>query len=210
MWEIIKSGGWLMLPIIACSIVAMAIIAERFWSLQHKRIIPRHLVAQIWHWRKNNQLDESRINAIRASSPLGRVLAAGLVNLSHPREIMKEAIEETGRHVVLDLERYLNTLGTVASAAPLLGLLGTVVGMIEVFNAIAAEGTGNPSILSDGIAKALITTAAGLIVAIPALMFHRYFTRRVDELVIDMEQEALKMVEIMHGDRELDQAEGPK
>ena len=207
MLEIIKSGGWLMVPILLCSVLALAITAERFWTLQKKRICPRHLVAQIWHWRKNNQLDEGRLNALRASSPLGRVLAAGLVNLEHDRVIMKESIEEVGRHVVLELERYLNTLGTIASISPLLGLLGTVIGMIKVFTAITAEGVGNPTVLAGGISEALITTAAGLSVAIPSLMFYRYFRGRVDELVVDMEREALKMVEIMHGDREWDNSE---
>lgn len=202
MFEIVKSGGWLMAPIILCSIVALAIVGERLWSLQRKRIIPKHLVAQIWHLQSKGQLNAEQINIVRKSSPLGRILAAGLANMQHEREIMKEAIEETGRHVVHDLERYLNTLGTIASITPLLGLLGTVIGMIQVFSVITSQGVGNPTVLAGGISVALITTAAGLSVAIPALMFHRYFRGLIDGLVVFMEQEAIKLVEVIHGERE--------
>lgn len=204
MLELIKSGGWLMVPIIACSVLSLAIIAERFWSLQTKRVLPKHLVAQVWHMYRNDQLDANRVQALRKGSQLGKILAAGLVNLHHDREIMKEAIEETGRQVVHDMERYLNSLGTIASISPLLGLLGTVIGMIKVFSAIMGHGVGNPTVLAGGISEALITTAAGLSVAIPTLMFYRYFRGRVDELVVRMEEEALKMVEVMHGQREKD------
>lgn len=207
MIELIKAGGWLMAPIILCSIVASAIILERLWSLRSRRIVPKHLVAQIWHWAKTKQLDIEHIKMLKGSSPLGRMLAAGLFNLHHSREVMKESIEETGRHVVHDLERYLNTLGTIASITPLLGLLGTVIGMIQVFSAITSQGVGNPTEMAGGIATALITTAAGLAVAIPSLLFHRYFRGRVDELVVTMEQEAIKMVEVLHGSRERDAAE---
>jgi biopolymer transport protein ExbB len=200
--EIIKAGGLIMWPILLCSIISLAIIGERFWSLRKKRIIPEHLVAKVWQWQKVGHLDKSRINDLRLGSPLGRILAAGLVNRKHTREVMKESIEEVGRHVAHSLERFLNTLGTIASISPLLGLLGTVIGMIKVFAVITAHGVGDPSILAEGISEALLTTAAGLSVAIPTLMFHRYFSGRVDELVMIMEQEALKMVEIMHGLRE--------
>ena len=207
-FELIKAGGWLMIPILLCSVVAMAIIIERFWSLQRKRISPKHLVAQIYHWEKNDDLDEARIRYLQKNSPLGRILAAGLINRQHAREIMKESIEETGRHVVPTLERYLNTLGTIAAITPLLGLLGTVFGMIEVFTAIIEHGVGNPSELAGGISTALITTAAGLSVAIPSLMFHRYFRGHINGLVVTMEQEALKLVEVMHGERERGLEEG--
>lgn len=202
MFELITAGGWLMVPIVACSIVALAIIAERFWALKINKIMPRQLVSQVWQLHKNRQLDADRLKALRDGSPLGRILAAGLINLNHEREVMKESIEETGRQVVLELERFLNTLGTIASITPLLGLLGTVIGMIKVFAAITSEGVGNPTVLAGGISEALITTAAGLSVAIPSLMFYRYFRGRVDMLVLKMEEEALKMVEIMHGQRE--------
>lgn len=202
MFEIVKSGGWLMAPIILCSIVALAIVGERLWALQRKRIIPKHLVAQIWHWHNLKQLGEEQINSIKKGSSLGRVLAAGLVNINKSREVMKESIEEVGRHEIHELERYLNSLGTIASITPLLGLLGTVIGMIKVFSVITREGVGNPTVLSGGISEALITTAAGLSVAIPSLMFYRYLRGRVEELVVVMEQEAIKLIEVIHGERE--------
>ncbi len=199
MLELVKAGGWLMVPILLCSVIAMAIVAERFWTLQRKRITPGNLVVQVWQWAKSGNLNDDRIRALRKSSPLGRILAAGLVNRDTSRAMMKESIQDVGRHVVHDLDRYLNTLGTIASITPLLGLLGTVIGMIKVFAVITTQGVGNPGILAGGISEALITTAAGLTVAIPTLMFHRYFRGHVDELVVTMEQEALKMVEAMHG-----------
>jgi len=204
--ELIKAGGILMWPIMLCSVIALAIIAERFWSLQTTRICPKNLVAQVWQWQKNGELNATNIKALRAGSPLGRILAAGLVNRNNERLIMKESIEEVGRHVVHDLGKFLTTLGTIASISPLLGLLGTVLGMIQVFTVITTVGLGDPAILADGISVALITTAAGLTVAIPSLMFHRYFQGKIDDLVVNMEQEALKMVEVMHGQRARDSA----
>lgn len=205
MFEIVKAGGWLMLPIILCSVVALAIIGERLWSLQRKRITPKHLVAQIWHLYSKGQLTPEQIEKVRKGSPLGRILAAGLANMKHDREVMKESIEETGRHVVHELERYLNTLGTIAAISPLLGLLGTVIGMIKVFSVITSQGVGNPAVLAGGISEALITTAAGLSVAIPSLMFYRYFRGHIDSLVVFMEEEAIKLVEVIHGERESDE-----
>lgn len=202
MFELIKAGGWVMWPIILCSIAALAIIGERFWSLQKKYIAPPNLVPQVQQWLKANELDDARVNLVRASSPLGRVLAAGLVNREHDREIIKEAIEDAGRHTVPELERYLRTLGTVASISPFLGLLGTVLGMIEMFAGIGQRGIGDPSIVANGIGQALITTAAGLAVAIPTVIFYRYFRGRVHELLLDMEQESLRLIEILHGERE--------
>lgn len=204
MFELIRAGGFLMWPILACSIISMAIIAERFWSLRQTKIAPTNLVASVWQWHKSDQLDAKRIQALRTNSPLGMILAAGLLNRKHSREIMKESIEEVGRLVAHGLERFLNTLGTISSITPLLGLLGTVIGMIKVFTVITSQGIGDPSILSEGISEALLTTAAGLSVAIPSLMFYRYFRGKVDDLVVTMEQEALKMVEVMHGIREND------
>ncbi len=201
MYEIVKAGGWLMLPIIACSIVALAIVIERFWTLQKERVTPKYLAAKIWQWSKDGKLDENRIMQIRKSSPLGRILASGLLNQKYDREIMKESIEETGRHVAYELQRFLNTLGTIAAISPLLGLLGTVIGMIQVFSVITSVGVGDPGELAGGISKALITTAAGLCVAIPSLIFVRYFRRKVDGLVVGMEEEAIKLVEVMHGQR---------
>ena len=196
-----------MLPIVACSVIAMAIVVERFWSLQRHRITPNNLVAQVWQWARSGVLDDKRIEALRVASPLGRVLSAGLVNREHDRVVMKESVEEVGRHVVYELGRYLNTLGTIAAITPLLGLLGTVIGMIKVFAAITAHGVGDAAVLAGGISEALITTAAGLSVAIPTLMFYRYFRGRVEGFVVSMEQEALKLVEVLHGERESEESE---
>lgn len=197
-----------MLPIIISSIVALAIIGERLWALQKKKVIPKHLVAQIWHWHSKGQLADEQITQIRKGSPLGRVLAAGLIHTRSSRDVMKESIEESGRHEVHEMERYLNSLGTVAAITPLLGLLGTVIGMIKVFSVITNEGVGNPAVLSGGISEALITTAAGLSVAIPSLMFYRFLRGRVEELVVFMEQESIKLVEVIHGERKDDSVSG--
>lgn len=202
MFELVKAGGWLMLPIIVCSVVALAIIVERIWSLQMRRVLPKHLVAQVWRWEKVHQLNDENLRDLQASSPLGSILAAGILTRNHTRDIMKESIEDTGRHIVHELERYLNTLGTIAAITPLLGLLGTVIGMIKVFATITTQGVGNPGALAGGISEALLTTAAGMSVAIPTLMFFRYFRGRVRMLVLRMEQEAMTMVEIMHGQRD--------
>ena len=204
MLELVSAGGFLMYPILLCSVIAMAIVIERFWALRRKAVCPVNLVTDIWQWAQHGQLDASRLSGLRNGSPLGRVLAAAIINLRHSREIMKEAVEEHGRQVVHELERYLNTLGTIASITPLLGLLGTVIGMIKVFAAITDQGVGNPTVLAGGISEALITTAAGISVAIPSLMFYRHFQRRVTELANIMEQEALKLVEVLHGEREKD------
>jgi biopolymer transport protein ExbB len=197
MLEIVQSGGWLMVPILFASIVAAAIAVERLWTLQRARITPKNLLAQVWTALKNNEMDTQRLRDLRASSPLGQVLATGISNARRGRDVMKEAMEEVGSQVSHDLERYLTSLGVIASISPLLGLLGTVVGMIRVFTALMLEGAGNANVLAGGISQALITTAAGLSVAIPALMFHRFFLRRVDELRMIMEQEAAKLVEMM-------------
>ena len=193
-----------MLPIILCSVIALAIIVERLWSLQVRRVLPKQLVAQVWRWEKIHQLTDEHVKELQASSPLGSILAAGIVNRHQNREVMKESIEDTGRYIVHELERYLNSLGTIAAITPLLGLLGTVIGMIKVFATITTQGVGDPGALAGGISEALLTTAAGMSVAIPTLMFYRYFRGRVRMLVLKMEQEALIMVEIMHGQRELD------
>jgi biopolymer transport protein ExbB len=201
-FEIIRAGGWVMYPILLASIVAMAIIGERFWSLQTSRVSPENLVAQVWQWLRAGMLDERRMQQLRAGSPLGQVLAAGLANRNFDRTVIKESIEEAGRHAVHHLERYLNTLGTIAAISPLMGLLGTVFGMIKMFAALKTHGVGDPSALAGGIAEALITTAAGLTVAIPALYFYRYFRGRIDNIVVTMEQESLKLVEVLHGERD--------
>lgn len=197
MLEIVRAGGWLMLPIILCSIGAAAIILERLWTLKQDRVVPHNLTAEVWQLVKSNQLTQEHIQRIQQESPLGQILAAGLVNRDRERAELKESIEDTGRHVVHELERYLNPLGTIAAITPLLGLLGTVIGMVKVFAAITTHGVGNPGVLAGGISEALITTAAGLSVAIPALMGYRYLRGRVDGLVVEMEKEAMKLVEAL-------------
>ncbi len=202
MLEIVQSGGRLMVPILLCSILAAAISVERFWTLQRTRITPKNLLAQVWSSLKADDLDSQKLRDLRNNSPLGQVLAAGIANAKRSRDIMKEAMEEAAGQVSHDLERYLTSLGIIASISPLIGLLGTVVGMIKVFTALMLEGAGNANVLAGGISQALITTAAGLSVAIPALIFHRFFLRRVEELVVTMEQEAGKLVDILQGDNE--------
>lgn len=203
MFEILKAGGWVMYPIILCSIIAMTIIIERFWSLRRRYVLPNGLTQQVSKWvQEGGKIDNKRLDVLRNNSPLGQVLAAGLVNIEHGREMMKASIEEVGSQVIHNLERYLNTLGTIAEIAPLLGLFGTVTGIIRMFAAIGVVGLGNPSALSAGLSEALIATAAGLAVAIPTVVFYRYFRGLVDELVVLMEQEALKLIDTLHGDRE--------
>ncbi len=201
MLDILKSGGWLMFPIVLCSILAAAIVAERFWTLRLSRLAPPGLLNQVRGWLAKGKLDSNQLNALAANSALGRILATGLVNAGNGRDIMKESIEEVAGQVVHELERFLNTLGTIAAITPMLGLLGTVVGMIDVFTAIMEHGAGNTALLAGGISKALITTAAGLTVAIPAIFFHRFFVRRVDEITVGMEQQAVHLVDLVHGDR---------
>jgi biopolymer transport protein ExbB len=200
-FELVKSGGWLMLPIILCSIISISIIAERFWSLRRDKVLPKHLVATVWNSVKQDNMSRADIETMRKESALGSVLSAGLINRDESRERIKECIEERGREVVHDLERFLNTLGTIASISPLLGLLGTVIGMISVFAAITQHGVGDPSALAGGISQAMITTAAGLTVAIISLVFYRYFRRKVDSIVVVMEREAIKMVDVLHNNR---------
>lgn len=195
MLEIILAGGWLMAPILLCSTLAVAIIIERFWSLRRRSVVPEGLGATVQEWAARHELDLERINQLRSGSALGRVLAAALMNRHRSREIIKEAVEETGRHVVHELERFLNTLGTIAGIAPLLGLLGTVIGMIRVFSAIMLHGVGNANELAGGISEALITTAAGLTVAIPSYFFYRYFQGMVAEYVVSMEEQAIGLIE---------------
>ena len=201
MFELVQAGGWLMIPILLCSVIAAAIIIERSWTLRRKKVIPEKLLTGIWNLLNNDALTEKHITEIENGSPLGRVLAAGLINRHLSRDLIRESIEENGRHVVHEMERFMNTLGTISTIAPLLGLLGTVIGMIRVFTAITVIGIGDPTQLAGGISEALITTAAGLTVAIPALIFHRHLKRKIDELVVAMEQEAMKLVEFLHGER---------
>ena len=202
MLEIVQAGGYLMWPIIACSVIAVAIVLERLWTLQEKRVLPVNVANQVWEWLQQNQLEAQQIQQVQQSSPFGEVLAAGLAYRHAPREVLKEVVEDSGRHVVHDLERYLNPLGTIAAISPLLGLLGTVSGMIRSFTAITTEGVGNPAVLAGGISEALITTAAGLTVAIPALIAYRYLRGRVDGLVVKIEKESIRFIEaLLHQQR---------
>lgn len=201
MIEIVIAGGWLMVPILLCSVLVIAITIERFWTLNPEKIAPRNQLSQVWSLIQNNQLDSEKLKEIRKASPLGRILVAGLTNSRHGREVMKDSIEEAASQVIHELERFLTPLGVIANISPLLGLLGTVFGMIQVFNSIMLQGTGNASLLAGGISQALITTAAGLSVAIPAMVSHRYFQRRMDTIVVTMEQEAVKLVDALHSER---------
>ena len=203
MFELISSGGWLMVPIILCSVISVAIIIERLWTLKKDNVAPADLVVDIEHLLEQHQITEDRLEELEHSSYLGRILVAGLcVSNQTPAEI-RRSIEEAGRHVVHEPEKYLNALGTIAAITPLLGLLGTVIGMIKVFAAITAVGVGNPQILAGGISEALITTAAGLSVGIPSLMFHRYFKGKINELTVDMEQHALRLLNLMERSQKL-------
>ncbi len=200
MFEIIKAGGWLMVPIVLCSVLAIAIVVERYWALRLPKVMPKDQLPKVWMWIKNQELDSAKLKELKTSSQFGYILSSGLTASKHGREAMKDAIQEAGNHVAHEMEKFLSTLGTIAAVAPLLGLLGTVLGMIEVFTAIMIQGTGNTGVLAGGISQALITTAAGLSVAIPALIFHRALTRRVDELLISMEQDSAKLVDAIHSD----------
>jgi biopolymer transport protein ExbB len=205
MEHLLQSGGWLIIPLLLASVFALAIIGERYWALRRKVVVPPHLTGQILRWHQQGELNRENIERLRCTSPLGRMLAAGLTNRNYPREVMKESLEESGRHEVHELERYLSALGTIAAGSPLVGLLGTVIGMIKVFDAITLGGVGDPAVLSTGISEALITTATGLAVAIPSLIFYRLLRRKVDELVVEMEQAAIRVVEMIHGDRRLEE-----
>tara|TARA_B100000745_G_scaffold143436_1_gene93814 strand:- start:1255 stop:1833 length:579 start_codon:yes stop_codon:yes gene_type:complete len=190
-----------MWPIVVCSVLALAIIVERCWSLRRSVVAPRDLMSEIQGMTLGDRLTNEQIDSVRETSALGQILAAGLSRQTQQAFLVKDAIEEAGGHVVHELERYLNALGTIAATTPLLGLLGTVIGMIKVFSAITAVGVGDPQVLAGGISEALITTAAGLSVGIPSLMFHRYFLGKVNELTVAMEQDALRFMEVLQSGR---------
>jgi len=199
-WSIIQAAGWPIWPLIIVSIVALALILERLWSLRQTMVAPAGLVDRVLTEFRQTGATPELLQRTAARGHLGRILAAGLANVKAPRPVMKEAIEEVGRVVTHDLERFLSTIGTIAAAAPLLGLLGTVIGMIEIFGSQSATGS-NPIQLARGISIALYNTAFGLIVAIPSLMFYRHFRAKVDGLIVEMEQQAIKLVDFAHGDR---------
>lgn len=201
MFEIIYAGGWLMLPILLMSIAAMAIILERLFALQERRVIPSGLIEKVLKWADHKELDAVHLEDAGFKSAMGQIVSVGIRNAGQSRDTVKEAIEDTGRHVIHELERYLNTLGTIATVTPLLGLLGTVIGMIKVFNAIVAHGVGDPTVLASGISEALITTAAGMSVAIPSLIFYRYFRGRIERLVVQMEKQTIHLVDVLERKR---------
>ncbi|MCD9086610.1 MotA/TolQ/ExbB proton channel family protein [Stenotrophomonas sp. SY1] len=188
-----------MLPLLLLGVLALAIVLERFWSLRRNEVLPPGLGQEVRNWAARGKLDASHIESLRANSPLGALLAAALEARNRPRDQIRERIEDTGRHLVHRMGRFLNALGTIASAGPLLGLLGTVVGMIQMFLGILDHGVGDVNQLAGGIGKALVCTATGMIVAIPALMFHRYFRGRIDGYVIEMEQEAAALLDSLDG-----------
>ena len=195
MWEIVRAGGPLMWPIILCSIGAAAIILERLWTLQDKRVVPPDLTQKVRQLIEANQINDKVIEALRQNSALGQLLAAALANRHRSREVIMERLEDSGRHIVHELERFLSTLGTIAGVSPLLGLLGTVTGIIKSFNAIQAGGMGDPRALSGGIAEALIATAAGLCVAIPALIGYRFLRSKIERIAVEMEKNAMRVVD---------------
>ena len=197
MLELVKAGGWPMIPLLLLGVLALAIVVERFWSLRRKEILPPGLGEEVRAWAGRGQLEPAHIESLRRNSPLGELLAAALDVRNKPRDQIRERIEDTGRHVVHRMEKFLNALGSIASAGPLLGLLGTVVGMIQMFLGIQDSGVGDVNALAGGIGKALVCAAAGMIVAIPALLFHRYFRGKVTGYVMEMEKEATALVDAL-------------
>jgi len=195
--ELVRAGGWPMIPLLLLSVMALAIIVERFWSLRRKVVLPPNLGAEVRAWAGRGRLDPAHIYSLRNNTPLGALLAAVLDVRHRSREEIRERTEDVGRHLVHKMERFLNTLGTIAAAGPLLGLFGTVVGMIQMFLGILDHGIGDVNQLAGGIGKALVCTAAGMIVAIPALAFHRYFRGRIAAYIVDMEHEAIQLMDAL-------------
>ena len=203
MFSIIEAAGWPIWPLIIASVIALAIIGERIWSLREGVVMPKDLLMQTVREYQQNGSSTQSITRLAGGSPLGQILAAGIKNIKSPPAVLKESIEEAGRSAAIDLERFLTTLGTIAAISPLLGLFGTVVGMIEIFGASSPSGNSNPTQLAHGISIALYNTAYGLVVAVPSMVFYRHFRAKVDTLLVDMEIQATKLVEIIHGDRQL-------
>ncbi|HJV25693.1 MAG TPA: MotA/TolQ/ExbB proton channel family protein [Aromatoleum sp.] len=201
MFALIQAVGWPIWPLLLASVIAVALIIERSVTLRRSKIVPTGLLDKVLTDLRQKGVTPDMAGRVEAHSPLGRVLAAGLRNVSSSREVMKEAIEETGRAVVHELERFLTTLGTIASISPLMGLFGTIVGMIDIFAAQGATAGSSPQLLAQGISTALNSTGLGLIIAIPSTIFWRHFRALIDSFVIDMEQQAIKLVEVVHGER---------
>ena len=201
MLSIIQAAGWPIWPLIVSSVIALAIIVERTWSLRYAVVMPRNLLAQVVQEYRQNGVTPQMLTRLTDHSPLGAILASGLKNVRSTPAVMKEAIEESGRAAAIELDRFLTSLGTISAIAPLLGLFGTVIGMIEIFGSQTPQG-GNPLVLAHGISIALYNTAFGLVVAVPSMIFYRYFRAKVDALLVDMEMQAIKLVEIIHGERQ--------
>lgn len=201
MLTIIQAAGWPIYPIILCSIIAIGIIGERFYTLRQHFVAPRDLLPRVVQEYRHGGVSAEMLSRLAQGSLLGRVLATALRNVKSSREIMRESIEEAGRGVAHELDRFLTTLGTIATMSPLLGLLGTIIGMIEIFGASAPTGLTDPAQLAHGISIALYNAAFGIIVAVPSLVFYRHFRAKVDSLVIEMELQAVKLVEVIHGER---------
>lgn len=201
MFEIIVAGGWVMIPILGCSVVAAVIAIERFLALRAERVAPTQLLNQVWHWVQEEGITRERLEELRGSSPLGQILSAALGSADQGREVVKDRVEDAAVQVVHGLERYVGVLGTIASIAPLLGLLGTVLGMMRAFSVIMLHGSGSASLLAGGISEALVTTAAGLMVAVPALICHRFFERRIDTLAVDMQDRTVRLVDALSAER---------
>ena len=202
MLAFIQTGGFFMWPLLACSILTLAIIIERFWTLRQSHVAPKGLLSDVMSRLRDDRMTIEYLRSMQGQAGLASIFAAGLLNSKHGRSSMKESIQEAASHVIHELERFMNTLGTIAAISPLLGLLGTVVGMIKVFSVLMESGAGNTALLAGGISEALLTTAAGLGVAIPALIFHRFFSRKIDVLVVTMEQQSTKLIDALHTDRE--------
>lgn len=198
MLELVMAGGWPMIPLLLLAVAALAIIIERFWSLQRKRVLPPGLGEEVRAWTQRGQLKQAHVDSLRKTSPLGAVLAAALDVRGRARDEVRERIEDVGRHEVHHMERFLNMLGSIAAAGPLLGLFGTVVGMIQMFMTVGAGGIGDVNALADGIGKALVCAATGMVVAIPALMFHRYFRGRIAGYIVDIEHEAMQLLDVIN------------
>ncbi|WP_028310245.1 MotA/TolQ/ExbB proton channel family protein [Derxia gummosa] len=203
MLSILLAAGWPIWPLLIASIVALALIIERVRSLRRGAIVPSTLLPEVLTLVRKGPVPAEVANKLEANSPLGRVLAAAVRNVNAPRDVMKEAIEETGAAVAHDLEKYLTTIGTIASAAPLMGLFGTVVGMIEIFGSQGgAAGSANPAQLASGISIALYNTGFGLAIAIPTLIFYRHFRRLIDSYISEMQIQAVRLVDVVHGSRQ--------
>lgn len=201
MLSIIQAAGWPIWFIILCSVMCLAIIGERFWTLRRSAVLPPNLFQDTVQAYRAQGVSSDLISKLNENSFLGRVFASGLANVKSSRDVMKESMEEAGRAVLVDMERFLTGLGTIATVAPLLGLFGTVIGMIEIFGASGSSGQ-NPAQLAHGISVALYNTAGGIAVAVPALIFYRHFRGKVDVMVVDMEQQGIRLVETLHGERE--------